>query len=72
MALAVRARPENVFQVLFRDLVEFDKISKSSLLAFDVDRGHCCELLLRNKFCIKTTLQRLLDELFGPLLLKFL
>ena len=37
---------ENVLQVLFRDLVEIDQVSKSILLAFDVDLGHCCEVLL--------------------------
>ena len=37
---------ENVLQVLFRDLVEIDQVSKSILLALDVDLGHCCEVLL--------------------------
>ena len=72
MALVAGFRIENVLQVLFRDLVEFDKISKSILLAFDVDLGHCIEVLLCNKFQIETILHRLLDELLGPLLLKFL
>ena len=37
---------ENVLQVLFRDLVKIDQISQGILLTFDVDLGHCCEVLL--------------------------